>query len=158
MFSGYWNQPEATAKAFHDGFFLTGDIGRMDPDGLFVLKDRKKNMIISSGFNVYPAAIENAIYEHPDVEEAIVIGIPDPYRGQAAKAFLKLRPGATEITLAALREFLEERVGRHEMPTEIELRLSLPRSAAGKLMASTLVEEERARAASVAVASERAST
>ena len=105
VFSGYWNQPEVSAKAFHDGFFLTGDIGRMDEDGLFVLKDRKKNMIISSGFNVYPAAIENAIYEHHDVEEAIVIGIPDPYRGQAAKAFLKLRPGAPDITLAALRGF-----------------------------------------------------
>ena len=150
VFSGYWNQPEVSAKAFHDGFFLTGDIGRMDEDGLFVLKDRKKNMIISSGFNVYPAAIENAIYEHHDVDEAIVIGIPDPYRGQAAKAFLKLRPGAADITLAALRDFLEERVGRHEMPTALELRTSLPRSAAGKLLASALIEEERARAASPA--------
>lgn len=154
VFKGYWKQPEATARAFHDGFFLTGDIGRMDTDGLFVLLDRKKNMIISSGYNVYPAAIENAIYEHPDVEEAVVIGVPDPYRGQAAKAFLKLREGTPEMTLDDLKAFLADRVGRHEMPAAVELRPALPRSAAGKLLAGALAEQERARAVAPGAAPE----
>jgi long-chain acyl-CoA synthetase len=147
VFAGYWNQPAETEAAFRDGWFLTGDIGRMESDGMFFIMDRRKNMIISGGFNVYPAAIESAIYEHPDVTEVIVIGIPDPYRGQSAKAFVTLRPGAPELTLDALKAFLRDRVGRHEMPAALELRETLPRSPAGKLMASTLIAEERARAA-----------
>jgi long-chain acyl-CoA synthetase len=145
VFAGYWNQPEITAQSFADGYFLTGDIGSMDATGLFTLVDRKKRMIISGGFNVYPNMIENSIYEHPDVEEAIVIGVPDPYRGETAKAFLKLRAGAAPLTLEALRAFLADRLGRHEIPTALELRDSLPKSTVGKLLASQLAEEERAR-------------
>jgi long-chain acyl-CoA synthetase len=151
LFRGYWNKPADTAAAFHDGWFLTGDLGRLEPDGLFSLLDRRKNMIISGGFNVYPAAIEAALYEHPDIREAIVIGIPDDYRGQSAKAFVTPRDGAPELTLDALREFLRDRLGRHEMPTALELRPELPRSPAGKLLASALVAEETARAASMKV-------
>ena len=146
VFKGYWNKPEATAEAFADGYFLTGDIGRMDQKGQFTIVDRKKNMIISSGFNVYPVAIENAIYEHPDVREAIVIGVPDTYRGQAAKAFVTLKAGAPALSLDELREFLADRLGRHEMPTALEIRSELPRSPAGKLLAKVLIEEERAKA------------
>jgi long-chain acyl-CoA synthetase len=142
---GYWNQQELSQTSFVDGFFLTGDIGTMDADGLFTIVDRKKRMILSGGFNVYPAMIEQSIYEHPDVEEAIVIGVPDPYRGEAAKAFIKLRDGAVPMTLDVLRLFLGERVGKHELPTALELRESLPKSAVGKLLASQLVDEERAR-------------
>src|SRR5205823_3520503 len=101
---GYWNRPEETAAAFVDGFLLTGDVGHMDEDGYFFLVDRKKDMIISGGFNVYPRMIEEAIYEHPDVEEAVVIGIPDAYRGEAAKAFVKLRAGAPALMLETLRD------------------------------------------------------
>jgi long-chain acyl-CoA synthetase len=147
VFRGYWNRPEETRAAFHDGFFLTGDIGAMDARGLFRLLDRKKNMIISGGFNVYPAVIESAIYEHPSVAEVIVIGVPDDYRGEAAKAFVTLRPGAPVLTLDALREFLADRLGRHELPAALEIRESLPRSPAGKLLAQVLREEERARVA-----------
>jgi long-chain acyl-CoA synthetase len=147
VFSGYWNQPELTAQSFADGFFLTGDIGHMDERGLVTLVDRKKRMIISGGFNVYPAMIENSIYEHPSVEEVIVIGIPDPYRGEAAKAFVKQRAGTEALTLEALRAFLADRVGRHEMPTALEIRESLPKSPVGKLLATQLSDEERARAA-----------
>ncbi|MFC7734661.1 AMP-binding protein [Roseomonas sp. GCM10028921] len=143
VFAGYLNQPAETAAAFRDGWFLTGDIGRMEEDGTFFLMDRRKNMIISGGFNVYPAAIEGAIYEHPDVAEVIVIGVPDAYRGQSAKAFVTLRPGAPEMTLDGLKAFLRDRVGRHEMPVALELRETLPRSPAGKLLASALVAEER---------------
>ncbi|MFT8243816.1 AMP-binding protein [Roseomonas sp. BN140053] len=149
VFAGYWNRPEDTAAAFRDGWFLTGDIGRLEADGLFTLLDRRKNMIISGGFNVYPTAIEAALYEHPDVTEAIVIGIPDAYRGQSAKAFVTLRPGAPELTLPELKEFLRDRLGRHEMPAALELRDALPRSPAGKLLASALVAEERERAGKV---------
>ena len=146
VFQGYWNRPEETKAAFCDGYFLTGDIGAMDERGLFRILDRKKHMIISSGFNVYPAAVENAIYEHPDVAEVIVIGIPDDYRGQAAKAFVTLRPGAADLTLAALTAFLADRLGRHELPTALDIRDSLPRSPAGKLLARPLIDEELAKA------------
>ena len=146
VFHGYWNKPEETAAAFHDGFFLTGDIGLMDERGQFRLLDRKKNMIISGGFNVYPTMIEAAIYEHPSVAEVIVIGVPDPYRGQAAKAFVCLRPGAEPFTLDELRAFLADKLGRHELPTALELRDSLPRSPAGKLLAQALRDEEAAKA------------
>jgi len=124
----------------------------MDETGLFTLVDRKKRMIISGGFNVYPNMIENSIYEHPDVEEVIVIGVPDPYRGEAAKAFVKLRAGAAPLTLEGLRDFLADRVGRHEMPTALELRDSLPKSPVGKLLATRLAEEERARCVESATA------
>ncbi len=144
--SGYWNQPELSAQSFADGFFLTGDIGRMSEDGLFTLVDRKKRMIISGGFNVYPAMIENSIYEHPDVEEVIVIGVADGYRGEAAKAFIKQRAGTQPIDIEGLRAFLADKVGKHEMPVAVEIRDSLPKSPVGKLLATQLADEERARA------------
>jgi long-chain acyl-CoA synthetase len=106
-------------------------------------------MIISGGFNVYPRAIEDAIYEHPDVEEVIVIGVPDAYRGEAAKAFVKLKRGAPRLTLDALREFLADKVGRHEMPAALEIREALPRTGVGKLSKKELIEEERAKASAV---------
>ena len=130
---GYWNREAENAAAFVDGWFLTGDVGVMRPDGRFLLVDRKKDMLISGGFNVYPRAIEDAIHEHPDVREAAVIGVPDPYRGQAAKAFVVLREGAPPLTLEALRAFLAERLGRHELPAALELRESLPHTPVGKL-------------------------
>jgi long-chain acyl-CoA synthetase len=143
--AGYWKRPQETAAAFVDGWFLTGDIGKMDADGYFFLVDRKKDMIISSGFNVYPTAVEQAIYEHPDVEEAVVIGIADAYRGEAAKAFIKLRQGAVALTLEGLRDFLKDKLGKHELPAALELRDSLPRTAVGKLSRLDLRAEERAR-------------
>ena len=100
---GYWNRPTETAEAFVGDRFLTGDIGYMDADGYFYLVDRKKDMIISGGFNVYPQMIEQAMYEHPAVHEVIVIGIPDDYRGEAAKAFVKLRAGAAPFSLDELQ-------------------------------------------------------
>ena len=130
---GYWRRPEENAAAFVDGWFLTGDVGRMEKDGRFILVDRKKDMIISGGFNVYPRAIEEAIHEHGDVLEAAVIGVPDAYRGQAAKAFVVLREGAGALTLEGLRAFLAERLGRHELPAALEIRDALPHTPVGKL-------------------------
>ncbi len=140
---GYWNRPQETAAAFVDGYFLTGDVGYFDEDGWFFLVERKKEMIISGGFNVYPVKIEYAIYEHPDVEEALVIGIPDAYRGEAAKAFVKLKEGAPELTLEALRDFLADKLGRHELPAALEIRASLPRTAVGKFSKTELIDAER---------------
>ena len=142
---GYWNRPQETESSFADGFLLTGDIGHYDERGFFFLVDRKKDMIISGGFNVYPAVIENAIYEHPDVAEAGVVGIPDAYRGQAAKAFVVLRDGAPEMTLEALRSFLADRIGRHELPSALEIRTALPKTGVGKLSRKDLMDDERAR-------------
>ncbi|OYY13615.1 MAG: dicarboxylate--CoA ligase PimA [Rhizobiales bacterium 35-68-8] len=147
VFAGYLDDPAGTAASFHDGWFLTGDIGRMDESGLFEIVDRRKNMIISSGFNVYPAAVENAVYEHPSVEEVIVIGVPDAYRGQSARAYIKLKPGAQPFTLDDLTAFLAERLGRHEMPRSVEFRDALPRSPVGKLLPKVLMEEVAAQAA-----------
>ena len=144
---GYYNRPEENAKAFVDGWFLTGDVGHMDDNGFFFLVDRKKDMIISGGFNVYPATIEDAVYEHPDVAECAVIGIPDPYRGQAAKVFLTLKPGAADLTYAALKDFLKDRVGRHEMPAALEIRDTLPKTPVGKLSRRELADEENTRIA-----------
>lgn len=153
VFKGYWNRPEETARAFVEGgWFLTGDIGRMDPDGYFFLTERKKDMILSGGFNVYPSVVEAAIHEHPDVLEAAVIGIPDAYRGQSAKAFVTLRPGAAPLALEALQAFLAERVGRHEMPVALEIRAELPKTPVGKLTKLPLIEEEAAARAAAASA------
>ena len=131
--AGYWQRDEENATAFCGGWFLTGDIGHMSANGIFTIVDRKKDMLISGGFNVYPRTIEDAIHEHPDVREAAVIGIPDPYRGQAAKAFVSLRTGASALTLEALRVFLADKLGRHELPTALEVRDELPHTSVGKL-------------------------
>jgi long-chain acyl-CoA synthetase len=140
---GYWNRPRESQSPFIDGFLLTGDVGRMDEDGFLYLVDRRSDMIISSGFNVYPSAVENALYEHPDVEEAVALGVPDPYRGEAVKVFMKLRPGARPFTLESLKAFLADKLGRHEMPASLEFRPSLPRTAVGKLSRKMLADEQR---------------
>jgi long-chain acyl-CoA synthetase len=130
---GYWNRPQETADVFVGDRFLTGDIGYMDTEGYFYLVDRKKDMIISGGFNVYPQMIEQAMYEHPAVQEVIVIGIPDDYRGEAAKAFVKLRAGAKHFTLEELKAFLSGKLGKHEIPAALEFVDELPRTSVGKL-------------------------
>jgi long-chain acyl-CoA synthetase len=145
VFAGYYNDPNANQEAFRNGFFLTGDIGRYDEKGVFEIIDRRKNMIISGGFNVYPVNIENAIYQMSGVAECIVIGIPDEYRGQSAKAFVKLKPDANPFSLDELKAFLADKLGRHEIPVAVEFRADLPKSAAGKLLARVLIDEEAAK-------------
>lgn len=130
---GYWNRPKETAEAFVGDRFLTGDIGYIDGDGYFFLVDRKKDMIISGGFNVYPQMIEQAIYTHPAVQEVIVIGISDDYRGEAAKAFIKLRADAKPFALEELRSFLTGKLGKHELPVALDFVDELPRTPVGKL-------------------------
>ena len=139
---GYWNRPKETAEAFVGDRFLTGDIGYIDDDGYFFLVDRKKDMIISGGFNVYPQMIEQAIYTHPAVQEVIVIGIPDDYRGEAAKAFVKLRAEAKPFTLDELRGFLTGKLGKHELPAALEFVDELPRTPVGKLSRHELRQQQ----------------
>jgi long-chain acyl-CoA synthetase len=150
---GYWNRPEETAQAFVGDRFLTGDIGYRDDDGYFFLVDRKKDMIISGGFNVYPQMIEQAIYTHPGVLEVIVIGISDDYRGEAAKAFITLRPGAQPFSLDDLRAFLTGKLGKHELPAAVEFVKELPRTPVGKLSRHELRKAQPAQGASTKVAS-----
>ncbi|WP_430398062.1 long-chain-fatty-acid--CoA ligase [Ferrovibrio sp.] len=143
VMKGYWNKPEATEEAFAGGRFHTGDVGYMDEDGFIFIVDRKKDMILSGGFNVYPRNIEEAIYEHPSVEECTVVGVPDEYRGQSAKAFIKLKPGAAAISFDDLKSFLKDKLGKHEMPAAMEIREALPKTLIGKLSKKELVEEEK---------------
>jgi len=146
VMQGYWNRPEESAAAFIDGALRTGDVGYLDADGYLFLVDRIKDLILCGGYNVYPRVIEDALYEHPAVAEAVVIGIPDSYRGQAPKAFVSLRPDAhtDEATLCA---FLKERLSKIEMPSSIEIRPTLPKTMIGKLSKKALVDEEAARRA-----------
>ena len=141
---GYWNRPEETAEAFVGDRFLTGDIGYMDADGYFFLVDRKKDMIISGGFNVYPQMIEQAIYTHPSVQEVIVIGIVDDYRGEAAKAFIKLRADAKPFSLDELKAFLTGKLGKHEIPAALDFVEELPRTSVGKLSRHELRQQQAA--------------
>jgi long-chain acyl-CoA synthetase len=146
---GYWNRAKETAEAFVGDRFLTGDIGYMDADGYFFLVDRKKDMIISGGFNVYPQMIEQAIYTHPAVQEVIVIGIPDDYRGEAAKAFVKLRDRATPFALEELKAFLTGKLGKHEIPAALDFVDELPRTPVGKLSRHELRSQQKPTPSSV---------
>ena len=143
VMKGYWKNPDATAKSMTpDGYFRSGDVARMDEDGFVFIVDRTKDMLLCGGYNVYPRVIEEAIYEHPSVEEVCVIGIPDEYRGQSPKAFLKLKKNAAPVTLDELKAFLKSRIGKHEMIAEMEVRAELPKSPVGKLLKKDLVDEE----------------
>jgi long-chain acyl-CoA synthetase len=144
VMKGYWKRPEETAQQFVGDFLRTGDVATMDAEGFIFIVDRIKDLIISSGYNVYPRRIEDALYEHPAVEEANVIGIQDDYRGEAPKAFVKLRAGAT-ATVDDLRRHLEGKISKIEMPAEIELRETLPKTMIGKLSKKELKAEEEAR-------------
>ena len=142
---GYWNRPAETAAAFVDGALRTGDIGVLDEAGYLSIVDRMKDVILCGGYNVYPRVLEEALYEHPAVAEATVIGVPDAYRGQAPKAFVTIRDGMA-VTPEALRDHLARCVSKIEMPREIEIRSSLPKTLIGKLSKKELVEEEARRA------------
>ncbi len=149
VMAGYWNRPEETAAALAGGVLHTGDVGTMDADGYLFLVDRIKDLIICSGFNVYPGAVEAAIYRHPAVLEVTVIGVPDDYRGEAPKAFVRLKQGA-ELGAEELLEFLQDKLARYELPRDIEFRDALPKTIIGKLSKKELVAEELAKRADAA--------
>jgi long-chain acyl-CoA synthetase len=146
VMKGYWNRPDETGQVFVDGALRTGDVGYLDADGYLFLVDRIKDVIIAGGYNIYPRVIEEALYDHPDIAEAVVIGVPDEYRGQAPKAFVVLRPGH-QVTTAAVADFLHGRLSKIEMPREIEIRESLPKTLIGKLSKKELIAEEARKTA-----------
>ena len=151
VMKGYWKQPDETEQVLfsHPASnwkgLRTGDMGYMDADGWLYLVDRSKDLIISSGYNVYPRMIEEAVYELPAVDECIVIGIPDPYRQEAPKVFVKLKPDAS-LTFEELKKHLDGKIGKHEMPVALEIRPELPKTPVGKLSKKELKEEERVKA------------
>jgi long-chain acyl-CoA synthetase len=150
---GYWNRPEESAQVLRDGWLLTGDLALMDDEGYFQIVDRKKDLIIAGGFNVYPREVEEVLYEHPKVEEVSVVGVPDSYLGEVVKAFVVLRPGE-EATTEEIRSFAKERLAAYKVPRVVEFRDELPKTLIGKVLRRALVEEERAKAEAKAGAAE----
>ena len=142
VMKGYWNRPEETAETLRDGWLLTGDLGYMDDNGYFYIVDRKKDMIIAGGYNIYPREIEEVLYEHPAVQEAVAAGIPDPYRGETVKAYIVLKEG-TNVTEKELNEFARKHLAAYKAPREYEFRAELPKTAVGKILRRALVEEEK---------------
>lgn len=146
VMAGYWNHPTETAAALHDGWFRTGDVGYLDEDGYLFIVDRIKDVIIASGYKIYPRNVEEAIYQHPDVAECIVIGVPDSYRGQTVKAYISAAAGR-QLTEQDILAFLKTKLSPIEMPQDIEFRASLPKTLIGKPSKLALVQEEARRAA-----------
>ncbi|WP_029007931.1 long-chain-fatty-acid--CoA ligase [Azospirillum halopraeferens] len=144
VMKGYWNKPSETEMTLVDGRLHTGDVGIMDEDGYVFIVDRIKDMILCSGFNVYPRNVEEAIYLHPAVAECVVAGLPDAYRGQTVKAYIRVADGAS-LTQGELTAFLKDKLSPIEMPKFVEFRESLPKTMIGKLSRKALLEEEEAR-------------
>lgn len=142
VMKGYWNRPEDTAETLKDGWLLTGDLGYMDEDGYFYVVDRKKDMIIAGGFNIYPREIEEVLYEHHAIQEVVAAGIPDPYRGETVKAYIVLKEGAS-VTENELDEFARRHLAAYKVPRVYEIREELPKTAVGKILRRALVDEER---------------
>ena len=140
VMQGYYNRPEETANTLKNGRLHTGDLGYMDEEGYIFIVDRLKEMIISGGYNVYPRNIEELLYQHPDVVEAAVIGLPHATRGQVPKAYVALKDNAT-TTAQELKDFLRDKLSAYAMPAEIELRASLPKSPIGKILKKELLAE-----------------
>ena len=137
---GYWNNPEETSEALQDGWLYTGDLAYMDEDGFFYIVDRKKDLIIASGFNIYPREVEEVLFEHPDVLEAAVIGVPDEYRGETVKAFVVFKEGG-KATETELDQFCRERLASFKVPRQYEFTKELPKSFVGKVLKRSLKEK-----------------
>ena len=146
VMKGYWNRPEDTENTFRNGWFLTGDLGYMDENGYFYVVDRKKDMIIAGGYNIYPREVEEVLYEHEDVQECVVAGIPDPYRGETVKAYVVLKEGS-KLTEKDLNEFSRKHLAAYKVPRMYEFRAELPKTAVGKILRRSLVDEEKKKMA-----------
>jgi long-chain acyl-CoA synthetase len=137
---GYWKQPEETAKVLRDGWLLTGDVGHRDSDGYFYITDRKKDMLIVNGINVYPREIEEIIYQFPGVKEAAVVGIPDPRKGEHAVAFIAPQEGSI-VEEKAVLQFVRRKLADYKVPREVRFMTALPRNATGKILKTTLRQQ-----------------
>jgi long-chain acyl-CoA synthetase len=146
VMKGYWNMPDETKNTLRDGWLYTGDIARMDQDGYFQIVDRKKDMIIAGGFNIYPRDVEEVLYRHPKVKEVVVAGVPDIYRGETVKAYIVLKEGQT-ATAEEIIDFCRQNLAKFKVPTAVEFRDSLPKTMVGKILRRMLVEEEKKKLA-----------
>lgn len=144
VMKGYWNRPDETKLVLKDGWLYTGDLGVMDEEGYTAIVDRKKDLIIASGYNVYPREVEEVLFEHPAVLEACVAGIPDEYRGETVKAYLVLKEGIS-VSGQELEAFCRERLAAYKVPRVYEFRQALPKTMVGKVLRRALVEEEMAK-------------
>jgi len=144
VMKGYWNRPEETEMVLRGGWLYTGDLARMDEDGFLFIVDRKKEIIIAGGFNIYPRDVEEVLYEHPKVREAACYGVPDPYRGQTVKVAIVLKEGES-ATEDEITEFCRARLARYKVPKLIEFTDDLPKSLIGKVLRRVLVEQEKAK-------------
>ncbi len=143
---GYWNKPEETASCLKDGWLHTGDIAVQDDEGYLSIVDRKKDMILASGYSVYPREIDEVLYQHPKIQDAVAVGVPDEYRGETVKAYVVLRPGES-ATEEEILGFCREKLAAYKAPKIVEFRPELPKSAVGKILRKILREEEAAKKA-----------
>jgi long-chain acyl-CoA synthetase len=140
VMQGYWQRPDETAKVMHDGWLRTGDVGVMDDDGYFSIIDRVKDIIIASGYKVFPRDVEEVLFEHPAVYEASVIGVPDPYRGETVRAYIVLKPDQ-HVTAEELTEFCQRHLAAYKVPKQFVFRDELPKSLIGKVIRRTLRDQ-----------------
>jgi long-chain acyl-CoA synthetase len=151
VMQGYWNRADETALVLRDGWLLTGDMATMDEEGYFTIVDRKKDLIIAGGYNVYPREVEEILYEHPKILEVAVAGVPDSHWGEVVKAYVVLRSGE-QAEPEEIREFAKARLAAYKVPREVEFRDELPKTLVGKVLRRALVEEEQAKAATTETA------
>ncbi|TKH03509.1 long-chain-fatty-acid--CoA ligase [Peribacillus simplex] len=142
VMKGYWNRPDETELTFKNGWLLTGDLGYMDEQGFFYVVERKKDTIIAGGFNIYPREVEEVLYEHEAIQEVVVAGIPDPYRGETVKAYVVLKKNA-RATEEELDEFVRKNLASYKVPRSYEFRNELPKTTIGKILRRVLIEEEK---------------
>ncbi|MFD2369990.1 long-chain fatty acid--CoA ligase [Brevibacillus sp. GCM10020057] len=144
VMKGYWNRPEETAAVLRDGWLLTGDMGYMDEEGYFYIVDRKKDMIIAGGYNIYPREVEEVLFEHPAIREAAVIGVPDPYRGETVKAFIVFKEGQ-QVSEEELEAHCRKHLAAYKIPRQYEVRSELPKTVVGKVLRRQLQDEDKQR-------------
>lgn len=142
VMQGYWNRPDETESTFKNGWLLTGDLGYMDEQGFFYVVERKKDTIIAGGFNIYPREVEEVLYEHEAIQEVVVAGIPDPYRGETVKAYVVLKKNA-KATEEELNDFARKNLASYKVPRSYEFRKELPKTTVGKILRRVLIEEEK---------------
>jgi long-chain acyl-CoA synthetase len=140
---GYWQKPEETKFAIRDGWLYTGDVGKMDEDGWFYVVDRKKDLIVASGYKIWPRDVEDVIYQHPAVKETAVVGVPDPYRGETAKAFVALKDDmADTVTAEEIISFCKRRMAAYKYPRQVEFVTEIPKTLTGKFLRRRLREKQ----------------
>ena len=144
IMQGYYKKPEATAEAIKDGWYLSGDIGRFDEDGYLSIVDRKKDMVIAGGYNIYPVELDNVLFDHPKILEACTVGVPDEYRGETIKAFIVVKEGET-LTEEEVTAYCKENLAAYKVPKLIEFIDELPKTAVGKILRRELRDMEIAR-------------